>query len=183
MDPNVSGASDPAQSRMQQMLRTVPQVGRLRWIGLRPVRSGPIQAVEEAMISEAEGLVGDHFSGPAGAKRQVTLIQYEHLAVMASMLGLNELDPSKLRRNLAVSGVNLLAFKNSRFQIGDAILEATGPCAPCSMIEDALGPGAYNISRGHAGITARVISGGAIRLGSEVRWLGLTRDEVESEEE
>jgi MOSC domain-containing protein YiiM len=42
------------------------------------------------------------------------------------------------------------------------------------MIEEALGPGAYNISRGHAGITARVVREGAVRVGSEVRWLSLT---------
>ncbi len=162
--------------RMHQMLRTMPQIGRIRWIGLRPVRSGPVSVVSAAEITLDQGLVGDHFSGPPGAKRQVTLIQFEHLAVMAAMLGLTELDPAIMRRNIAVSGINLLALKNARFQIGDAVLEYTGPCAPCSMIEDSLGPGAYNISRGHAGITARVVQGGRVTIDSEVKFLGMTSD-------
>lgn len=170
-DPDDSNSMTGANPSMREMLRTMPQVGRVRWIGLRTERQGPVIAVPAADLSLEQGLVGDHFSGPPGAKRQVTLIQYEHLAVMASMLGLSELDPARLRRNIAVSGINLLALKQARFQIGDAILETTGPCAPCSMIEKTLGPGAYNISRGHAGITARVIQAGQVSLDSEVRFI------------
>jgi MOSC domain-containing protein YiiM len=176
LPPQPESADDePAiTSQMQQMLRTMPQVGQVVWIGLRTAKRGPIQSVDSADISLEQGLVGDHFSGPPGAKRQVTLIQHEHLEAMASMLGLPNLEPATLRRNIVVRGLNLLALKNCRFQIGQAVLEATGPCAPCSMIEEALGPGAYNISRGHAGITARVVREGAVRVGSEVRWLSLT---------
>lgn len=173
-DPAPTDDDPTAPSRMRLMLQTMPQVGHVEWIGLRTSKGGPVQSVATAEISTSVGLVGDHFSGPPGAKRQVTLIQHEHLAVMAAMLGLPTLDPAKLRRNIVVRGLNLLALKNCRFQLGPAILETTGPCAPCSMIEDTLGPGAYNISRGHAGITARVIQDGKIQVGDEVRWLKLT---------
>ena len=78
------------------------------------------------------------------------------------------LDPALLRRNIVVAGLNLLALKGRRFRIGGALLEGSGPCEPCSRMEEALGPGGYNAMRGHGGITARVVEGGLIRVGDAV---------------
>jgi MOSC domain-containing protein YiiM len=81
-------------------------------------------------------------------------------------------DAVALRRNLVVSGINLLALKNARLQVGaTAVLELVGPCQPCSRMEDAIGEGGYAAMRGHGGMTARVITGGAIRVGDAVRAL------------
>ena len=46
--------------------------------------------------------------------RQVTLIQWEHLAVVSALLG-REITPADLRRNIAVSGINLFSLKGRRF--------------------------------------------------------------------
>ena len=84
-------------------------------------------------------------------------------------LGQEELHPELARRNILVEGVNLLSFKEKKFRIGDeVILEMTGPCHPCSRMEENFGEGGYNAMLGHGGITARVIQGGTIRLGDRV---------------
>ena len=94
----------------------------------------------------------------------MTLIQQEHLAVIAACLGQESIDPSLLRRNIVVSGINLLALKDKTFRIGDALLEFSGLCHPCSKMERQLGAGGYNAMRGHGGITARVLEPGLVRL-------------------
>lgn len=69
-----------------------------------------------------------------------------------------------LRRNIVVSGLNLLALKNKTFYLGTATLEYTGLCHPCSRMETTLGVGGYNAMRGHGGITARVIDFGTVAV-------------------
>jgi MOSC domain-containing protein YiiM len=155
-------------SEIQRLLDTLPQVGEVVWIGLRPVRSEPIQSVDEVEARIGSGLVGDRFRGRPDSKRQVTLIQAEHLAAVGSMLDREPVDPSLTRRNLVVKGINLLALKDKQFRIGDVVLEMTGLCHPCSRMEANLGPGGYNAMRGHGGITAKVIAEGTIRVGDRV---------------
>lgn len=138
--------------------------GRVAWIGLRPARRAPMRDVAEAALG-ADGIEGDR--GKAGA-RAVTLVQWEHLAVIAALAGRAEVAPALLRRNVAVAGINLLALKDAPFRLGTALLRGTGPCAPCSRMEEALGPGGYSAVRGHGGITAEVLEPGLVRLGDGV---------------
>ena len=134
--------------------------------------------VDEVQIELNMGLQGDRFSGRSGNPRQVTLIQQEHLHVVASCLNLESISPSLLRRNIVVSGINLLALKDKVFRIGNATLEFSGLCHPCSKMERQLGAGGYNAMRGHGGITARVCEEGLVRLNDKVTF---SSDDVEKE--
>lgn len=144
------------------------QPGRLTWIGLRLARRGPIEAVDSVELDPEQGVVGDRYAGRTGS-RQVTVIQAEHLAAIGAYLGQPPTDPARLRRNLVVAGLNLLAVKDRILRIGGAMLQVTGQCHPCSRMEEELGPGGYNAVRGHGGLTARVVQGGTVRIGDEVR--------------
>ena len=138
-----------------------PRPGTVTWIGIRPERKAPLVPASSVEITP-NGLAGDHRNRPG--KRAVTLIQAEHLSAIASLAGLETLDPALLRRNIVVSGINLIALRNRTFRIGSAVLRGTGLCAPCSRMEQILGPGGYNAMRGHGGITAMVLQSGTIRL-------------------
>ena len=167
----MSRGLNPA-SPLARLLAGPIRPGQVTWIGVRPARKAPLVSLDAAEISREAGLVGDHYSGRPnldgrGGKRQVTLIQAEDLAAIAGYLG-REVTPGDLRRNLVVSEINLRALKDRRFQVGEAVLEATDDCHPCSRMETILGPGGYNAVRGHGGITARVISGGKVRVGDAV---------------
>lgn len=146
----------------------LPQTGRVVWIGVRPARREPLVVLDAVNAVPGSGLVGDRYRGTTG-KREVTLLQAEHLPVIASLLGRPDpIDPGLLRRNMLVAGINLLGLQRRRFRIGAAIFEGTGLAHPCSRMEEALGPGGWNAMRGHGGITARVLVEGIVRLGAEV---------------
>ncbi|MEO1611142.1 MAG: MOSC domain-containing protein [Pseudomonadota bacterium] len=150
---------------LANLLTRHAQVGRVKWIGLRPARKAPLTTMDAAEIDES-GLVGDRHPSPG--KRAVTLIQAEHLPVVAALIGVEAVDPADLRRNIVVSGINLTALRKAAIRIGSATLRITGPCAPCSRMERTLGHGGYNAMRGHGGWCAEVVAPGRIALGDAV---------------
>ena len=159
---------------LRALMTSFAQAGSVEWIGVRPARDVPMLVLNRVDAIIDRGLAGDRTGDKsrAGHKRQVTLIQAEHLAVVGKLLQRGAIDPAQLRRNIVVAGINLHALKGQRFRIGSALLEMSGDCHPCSKMEVQLGLGGYNALRGHGGITARVIEGGEIFLGAAVTLAG-----------
>lgn len=153
------------EGQLARLTSTFTQPGLVEWIGVRPARRTPVHAVPSVEI-DISGLDGDRRETPG--KRAVSLIQWEHLPVIAALVGRTEVDPALLRRNIAVSGINLLGLRKARFRVGTAVLQGTGLCAPCSRMEEALGPGGYTAMRGHGGITAEVLEPGHVAQGDAV---------------
>ena len=164
---------------LRQLTSQFAQSGKLEQIILRPARRVAANQVQSTLAIAKLGLEGDRKSkaksvSATGSSRQVTLMQAEHLAVIAALSGLAEVDAAILRRNLVISGINLIAakslFKDQTLllKIGPVILEITGPCEPCSHMEEMLGRGAYNALRGHSGMNARILQGGMLSVGDTV---------------
>lgn len=137
----------------------------MRWLGVRPDRRVPLVEIAETAIVPS-GLADDRRTAPG--KRAVTLVQWEHLDVIANLLGRDRIDPALLRRNIVVSGINLLALRKTTFRVGTTVLKGTGLCAPCSRMEETFGPGGFTAVRGHGGITAEVLVPGDVCLGDAV---------------
>ncbi len=157
-------AIPPSDSPLGQLMATLPRPGRVEWIGLRTRRDGPMDVVLRADAVAGKGLVGDRYVGGSG-KRGITLIQAEHLPVIAALAGHAKVDPAFLRRNIVVSGLPVIALKGRRFRLGGLLLEGTDSCDPCSRMEAALGAGGYNAMRGHGGLCARIVEGGVVAIG------------------
>ena len=154
---------------LADLMNTLPQAGQVEWLGIRPARGAPMEAMDAVNIV-TNGLETDRrvLAGSRPGKRSVTIIQHEHLAVIASLLGEKTISPHLLRRNIVVRGINLLALKKRAFSIGGAVLRGTDVCAPCSKMETILGDGGYNAMRGHGGICAEVLRPGKVTIGDAV---------------
>jgi MOSC domain-containing protein YiiM len=157
-----------SSSVVARLLSAPVRPGLVSWIGVRPARRKPLTVVQRVMLDPDDGLAEDHYRNRTTRKRQVTLIQSEHLAAIASCLGLAEVAPELIRRNIVTTGINLRSLKGRRFRLGEAVLEMTDECHPCSRMEEVFGPGGYNAVCGHGGITARVLSAGLVRLGDAI---------------
>ena len=152
---------------INELINVLPQQGKVEWIGLRPAKHEQMHNIKMAKAIAGQGLEGDRYKS-TGGKRQVTLIQAEHLDALRSMLNAPQLQAATLRRNILVRGINLLALKDKEFMVGDVRMVFTGLCHPCSKMELALGPGGYNAMRGHGGVNAKILNDGLIHVGDSV---------------
>jgi MOSC domain-containing protein YiiM len=142
---------------------------RVEWIGVSPGNRLPIERRTAVMAGVGTGLEGDyHSQRKPGGDRQVTLIQAEHIDQIAANVGRDCVEPDLLRRNIVVRGIDLLPLIGRRFRIGEVLLEGTGPCTPCSRMDENLGAGGRIAMSGLGGLTARVLEAGRMQIGDTI---------------
>jgi len=146
--------------------------GRLLGIARHARPRGPMETLAEARITIEGGVSGDcrGVLKPGGrGRRQVTLISAGGWEEAIAELG-TRISWEQRRANLLVSGLKLENSTGARVRIGDAVLEISGECDPCSRMEE-LAPGlkAALTPNWRGGATARVIAEGSIAIGDEVR--------------
>lgn len=146
-----------------------PVSGEILWIGVRPARRAPVRVLDSVEALANRGLDGDRAIVRTNRVRQVTLIAQETLEDAGRRLGLGDIDPALVRRNLVTRGLDLESARRRHLRIGNVLLRVTGPCDPCARMEDALGEGGWDALRDRGGLTAVVVTGGLIRRGDAVR--------------
>jgi len=141
--------------------------GIVTWIGIRPARKAPVQEVEYVFADSETGLTGDHDAQP---HRQVTLIFHQNLQDAAVILDREEIKPSDTRRNILISGVPGDLNDGTQLEVGEARLEITGPCLPCSRMDETIGDGGRSaMANARAGgLTAKIVHSGKIGVGDSV---------------
>jgi MOSC domain-containing protein YiiM len=120
----------------------------------------PMTPVESARAVENLGLEGDrHAKGDS--KRQVLLIEAETLEKL-------DLHVGDVKENITTRGIALMGLPlGTRLCVGQAVLEITGECHPCSRME-ALRPGLLQELGGQRGMLARVAQSGTINVGDTI---------------
>ena len=141
--------------------------GIVTWIGIRPERKAPVQPVEYVYADAETGLTGDHPSKPG---RQVTLIFQEALVEAAVIMDKEKIDPAVTRRNILISGIKGELKPGVQIAIGEAMLEITGPCLPCSRMDETIGEGGRSAMANAkaGGLTANIVASGKIVVGDTV---------------
>jgi MOSC domain-containing protein YiiM len=140
-------------------------LGKVANLFLKTAHRRPMTPVDHVSAIEARGLEGDISFDRS--QRQVLLIETD-------VLGRYGLHPGAVRENVTTSGIKLTGLScGTRLQLGETLLEITGDCTPCSFM-DSLRPGLRDEIEGERGLLARVVKGGAIRVGDRVSIVGNT---------
>jgi MOSC domain-containing protein YiiM len=99
--------------------------------------------------------------GRPGSRRQILLMESEILERL-------ELRPGDVKENITTMGVNLRELATGdRLRIGEAVLEVTGPCEPCSRMDE-IREGLQDKLRGQRGVLCGVVQEGTLRRGDAI---------------
>jgi MOSC domain-containing protein YiiM len=137
---------------------------KLIGIAIRQRKQAPMQTLQQAQVSPAQGIEGDFKRKPG--KRQITV-----LSVKQWQLACNEINanlPWTIRRaNLLVDGIEFCdAMLGKRLKIGDIELQIMAETEPChKMDEQSQGLRAALTPNWRGGVCCQVISGGEINTG------------------
>ncbi len=139
--------------------------GTVKAIHMAPGYGKPVEPVDWVEVVEGKGLRGDRYFG---TRRQVTVVATGELEKAAAELGRDSIAEGATRRNITVEAEALPRSHGARIEIGDVVLEVWRDCAPCEVMETAVGPGARAALSDRAGVSATVVEGGVISVGDPV---------------
>jgi len=148
-------------------------MGRLAGIARHARPKAPMELLDRAEVTIDAGVAGD-FRGavkPGGrGRRQITLMERRDWDAAMADLG-RDIPWQERRANLLVDQVDLPQSPGAQLRIGnDVLIRVTGECDPCSRMET-IAPGlkAALTPDWRGGVTAKVINGGEIAVGDEIR--------------
>ncbi|WP_336003265.1 MOSC domain-containing protein [Halorientalis halophila] len=132
-----------------------------------------MEAVESVRAVQG-GLEGDRYRRGSGYysgydECEVTLLDAAAIERIRSEHGI-DLRDGRHRRNVVTRGVDVYDLLETRFEIGDAVLEGTRPRPPCAHVEQVAGEEgvARSLTDGRGGICADVVEPGEIAVGDAI---------------
>lgn len=145
--------------------------GRVEKIWIKRSKRGVMDPVQHASLIENRGIVGN---ANQRGRRQVTILESERWQEHMDAMDAN-IDPSKRRANIFVSGISLKDTRNQVLQIGEVCLRIAGETKPCERMDEAL-PGLQAVMRPAwgGGAFAIVLNDGDIKVGDEVKFVEQT---------
>lgn len=145
----------------------------VRGIYLVPEATAAARSVVVARAAAGRGLEGDRYFAGVGTwsyERRLwsdlTLVESEALAA-AAQVGVH-LAPGESRRNVVTEGVDLAGLIGRRFSIGEVELLGERACHPCRHLDRLTAQPAKAALAGRGGLRARILTGGALRVGARV---------------
>lgn len=146
--------------------------GHLAGIARHAVPKGPMAVIDTAIVTLEGGVEGDCRGRvkPGGrGRRQVTLMERADWDAALAEIG-RDIPWQERRANLLIEDFDLPQIPGTRLRIGTVLLQITMECDPCHRM-DAIADGlrAALTPDWRGGVCARVIEGGNIRVGDNIR--------------
>jgi MOSC domain-containing protein YiiM len=132
----------------------------------QPPGTFPLVEVSEVECVAGRGLRGDRYLDfRKNYKGQITFFPFEVFEKLCANFGIHDKPAGVLRRNLIVSGIDLLSLIGQEFEIQGIKFRGTQHCAPCDWMNVAFAPGATQFLKDNAGLRAQILSDGIVTVG------------------
>ncbi len=126
----------------------------------------PLVEVPRIECVAGHGIRGDRFYDyRENYKGQITFFSSDVFERLCANFEINDKSPGVLRRNVIVSGVDLISLIGREFEIQGVKFRGTQHCAPCEWMNLAFAPGAEQFLKGNGGLRAQIVSDGTIAVG------------------
>jgi MOSC domain-containing protein YiiM len=125
--------------------------------------TNPNLEVSEIECVAGRGIVGDRFLDyREDYKGQITFFSFEVLQDVCARLGVRDVSPSAVRRNVITHGIDLNHLIGKRFSMQGVLFEGVCECKPCYWMDRAIAPGAEDLLQGRGGLRARILTSGSM---------------------
>ncbi len=116
------------------------------------------------------GIKGDRYYDEEGSdsKRQLTFFDHAVYEELNQALCDGLLHPSKLRRNVVISDVDLNALIGKEFSIGEARFLGVEEAKPCYWMDQACAPGANDFLKGRGGLRCKILNDSQLFKGENI---------------
>lgn len=148
--------------------------GQVTFLHFAPRSFLPMKSAQHVHLIAGIGVEGDRYASGQGfysdrpeEGRQITLFEAETLDALQRDHKIT-LSAADHRRNVTTLGVPLNHLVGRRFRIGNAMLEGTRLSTPCRHIEQITGREIFNVLLNRAGLHARILASGHIRVGDAI---------------
>ena len=132
----------------------------------RPPGDFPLLEVPRVECVAGRGLHGDrYFDFRENYKGQITFLSAEVFEKLCANFDIKDKSAGVLRRNVIISGVDLLSLIGQEFEIQGVRFRGMQHCEPCEWMNTAFAPGAEQFLKDNAGLRAKILTDGTITVG------------------
>lgn len=139
--------------------------GTVLALALRPTKGQTVDLQDGLELSPKQGVIGDHGTSK---KRQVTFLDKAAWQTACEEVGV-EIEWTKRRSNVLVSGLDLPKLVGSEIRVGSALVEIIGEVFPCHNM-DAVQQGLKLALKPQwrGGVYGRVVGEGEVTVGDQI---------------
>ena len=147
-------------------------MGKIEAINISSISEEETVYVNQAFLEKNKGIVNDrYYNNFKHSMEQVTLIDKEEIDLFNYNIKKN-IDYKDFRRNIIVSGLNLIKCINKTILINDVKLKIHEICQPCKYLQDKLKtPELVKLLVNKSGVRAEIITSGFIKVNDRVEFI------------
>jgi MOSC domain-containing protein YiiM len=145
-------------------------MGKIEAINISSISEAETVYINQAFLEKNKGIVNDrYYNNFKHSMEQVTLIDKEEIDLFNYNIK-KKIDYKDFRRNIIVSGLNLIKCINKTILINDVKLKIYEICQPCKYLQDKLNtPELVKLLVNKSGVRAEIITSGFIKVNDRVK--------------